>query len=179
MPQSCPDFCVDFSHGWPHAYRAFCDLDPDARQEFDEIKSLESLPGGTVLFREGEAARSVFVLREGRVRLTSCSKSGSRTTLRVACPGEVLGLRAALANGSYQVTAEVMEPAQVAEVRRCDLLSFLRDHTGVCMQLVNLLSEDLHEAYGHVRDCHSGGAGSLGNFSPRNCADARGFSSGT
>lgn len=77
MSQSCLD-CPQ------RANRAFCDLDPDALQEFEEMKSLESLPHGTVLFREGQAPRSVFVLCEGRVRLTVCSESGSRMTVRVA-----------------------------------------------------------------------------------------------
>lgn len=144
MSQSCLD-CPQ------RANRAFCDLDPDALQQFEEMKSLESLPHGTVLFREGQSPRSVFVLCEGRVRLTVCSESGSRMTVRVASPGEVLGLSSVLADEPYQVTAEVTEPAQVAQVRRCDLLGFLREHTDVCMQLVNLLSEDLHEAYGRVR----------------------------
>jgi CRP/FNR family transcriptional regulator, cyclic AMP receptor protein len=144
MSQSCLD-CPQ------RADRAFCDLEPDALQEFDEIKSLESKPYGTVLFREGQTARSVFVLCEGRVRLTVRSECGSRMSLRVASPGEVLGLSAALAGGSHQVTAEVMEPVQVAEVRRSDLLRFLREHTDICMQVVHLLSEDLHEAYGRVR----------------------------
>jgi len=140
--------CLDCSQ---RADRVFCDLEPDTFQEFDEIKSLESWPQGTVLFREGHAARSVFLLCEGRVRLTVCTESGRRMTLRAAYPGELLGLSAVLAGGSYEVTAEVMEPVQVAQVRRSDLLHFLRAHGDVCLQVVSLLSEDLHQAYGRVR----------------------------
>jgi CRP/FNR family cyclic AMP-dependent transcriptional regulator len=149
MSQSCLD-CP------PRADRVFCGLAPDALQEFDEIKSLESWPAGTVLFREGHAAQSAFVLCEGRVRLTVRSESGHHITLRIASPGEVLGLSAVLAGGrhkgeAYEVTAEALELVQVAEIRRPDLLRFLRQHNDICMQVVNLLSEDLHEAYGRVR----------------------------
>ena len=144
MWQSCLD-CTQRADG------VFCDLEPDALQQFDGIKSLESWPRGTVLFREGQAARSVFLLCSGRVRLSVCSESGRRMTLRVASRGEVLGLSAVLAGGSHEVAAEVLEPVQVARVRRRDLIQFLRGHGDICLQVVNLLSEDLHVAYDRVR----------------------------
>jgi len=39
----------------------------------------------------------------------------------------------------------------MAAVRRKELLRFLHDHREVCLQVVNLLSEDLHVAYDRVR----------------------------
>jgi len=144
MSQSCLD-CGQRSD------RVFCDLAPDALQEFDGIKSLQTCPRGTVLFREDQPARGVFLLCEGRVRLSVCSEGGRRMTLRVASAGEVLGLSAALAGGCYAVTAEALEAVQVAQVRRKDLLHFLREHRELCFQVVNQLSEDLHVAYDRVR----------------------------
>lgn len=131
--------------------RVFCDLTPDALGELDAIKSFQTFPRGTVLFREGQPARGVFLLSEGRVRLTVCSESGRRMTLRTVAPGEILGLSAALAGGFYEVTAEVIDEAEASEIRRKDLLHFLHEHCDVCLQVVNLLSEDLHDAYDRVR----------------------------
>ena len=144
MLQSCLD-CAQRSD------RIFCDLRPEALEEFDGIKSLQTYPRGTVLFREDRTARGIFLLCAGRVRLSVCSESGRRMTLRTATAGEVLGLSAALSGGLYEVTAEVVDQVQVAEVRRKDLLHFLHQHCDVCLQVVNLLSEDLHQAYDRVR----------------------------
>ena len=144
MSHSCLD-CVQRSD------RVFCDLEPEALAAFDGIKSTQTCSKGTVLFREGQTARGVFLLCEGRVRLSICSESGRRMTVRVAGPGEVLGLSAAVSGGRYVVTAEALERVQVAAVRRKDLLHFLHEHRDVCLQVVNLLSEDLHVAYDRVR----------------------------
>jgi len=144
MSQSCLD-CARRSE------RVFCDLEPGALQEFDGIKSFQTYPRASVLFREGERANSVFLICKGRVRLTVCSESGRRMTLRTAPAGEVLGLSAVLSGGHYEVTAEVVEAAETAEIPRKELLNFLREHREVCMQVVNLLSEDLHVAYDRVR----------------------------
>jgi CRP/FNR family transcriptional regulator len=131
--------------------RLFCDLPADALQAFDVIKSITLYPRGTVLFREDQLARGIFVLCEGRVKLSVCSESGRRLTLRIAGPGEVLGLSASLSGGPYEVTAETLDTARVAVVKRKDLLRFLRDHREACLQVVHLLSQDLHTAYDRVR----------------------------
>jgi hypothetical protein len=51
----------------------------------------------------------------------------------------------------YEVTAELLDNAQVASVKRKDLLAFLREHREACLRVVDLLSQDLHIAYDRVR----------------------------
>ena len=131
--------------------RLFCDLPADALEAFDSIKVLNDCPRGTVLFEEGHPARGIFVLCEGRVRLSVCSDAGRRLTLRTVVAGEVLALSASLAGGLHEATAETVENSRVAVVRRKDLLKFLHQHREACLQVVQLLSEDLHVAYDRVR----------------------------
>jgi len=133
--------------------RMFCDLPSEALQSFDGIKQLASVPRGATLFNEAKHARGIFVLCEGRAKLSVSSKEegGKRLMLRVAGPGEVLGLSATMSGKPYEVTAEMLDDAQVAFIRRKDLLRFLRDHREACLQVVHLLSQDLHVAYDRVR----------------------------
>lgn len=131
--------------------RVFCDLPVEALQGFDAIKTVTLYPRGSTLFSEGRQPRGVFVLCDGRAKLSICSESGKRLMLRIAGPGEVLGLSAVLSGKSYELTAETLDASQVVFVRRKDLLKFLRDHPEACMQVVHLLSTDLHTAYERVR----------------------------
>jgi len=131
--------------------RTFCDLPPDALQAFDQIKELSNLSRGDTLFAEGRPSRGVFLLCQGRAKLSVCSESGKRLILRVAGPGEVLGLSATMSGEPYEVTAELLDDAQVAFVRRKDLLKFLKENQDACMQVVHLLSDDLHTAFDRVR----------------------------
>ena len=143
-----PDSCLDCGR---RTDCVFCDLAPEALAAFDGIKTVQTFPKGTVLFREGHSARGIFLVCQGRVRLSVSSESGQRIVLRTAGAGEVLGLSAALAATNHEVTADVTENATVALIRRKELLHFLRQHCDVCMQVVNQLSEDLHVAYDRVR----------------------------
>jgi CRP/FNR family transcriptional regulator len=131
--------------------RLFCDMPAESLKAFDEIKSLSSYPRSTVLFAEGRPVRGIYILCDGRAKLSICSDTGRRLTLRVAAPGEVLGLGASLSNTPYEITAELLDNSQVVFVRRKDLVKFLRDHREICMGVVRMLSRDLHGAYERVR----------------------------
>ncbi len=142
--QSCLD-CVD------RPDRLFCDLPAEVLRAFDLLKATSLYPRGTILFREGMLPKAIMVLCDGRARLTACSESGRRLTVRIATPGEVLGLSACLAGTVHEMTAELLDNARVAVVKRKDLMHFLHDHREACMQVVNILSQDLHYAYERVR----------------------------
>ncbi len=144
IQQSCRDCAL-------RPDRIFCDLPINVLEALDSVKATIVCPRNTVLFRQGQPARGVFVLCEGRAKLSVCSESGKRLTLHVAIPGEVLGLSAALSGGPYEVTAELLDDARVAMVKRKELLSFLREHREACLHVVDLLSQDLHIAYERVR----------------------------
>lgn len=131
--------------------RLFCDMPAESIKAFDEIKSLSLFPRSTVLFAEGRSVRGIYILCDGRAKLSICSEGGKRLTLRIAGPGEVLGLGATLSNTPYEVTAELLDNSQVVFVRRKDLMKFLRENRSVCMEIVRMLSQDLHGAYERVR----------------------------
>lgn len=129
----------------------FRDMSPDAIRGFDEIKEQSVLGKGALLFAEGRPPRGVYILGEGRAKLSICSEGGKRIMLGVAGPGEVLGLGATLSGEAYEVTAELLDPGAVVFVKRKDLLKYLRNHPPVCMDVVRRLSDDLHGAYERVR----------------------------
>jgi CRP/FNR family transcriptional regulator len=131
--------------------RTFCDMPTDTLREFDAIKSLGTYRRNTILFSEGRPVRGIYVLCDGRAKLSICAESGKRLTLRIAGPGEILGLGAVLSNTPYEITAELLDASQVAFIRRKELAKFLRDHPDICMHVVRMLSQDLHGAYERVR----------------------------
>ena len=135
--------------------RFFCDMPAESFKAFDKVKSASLCRRNTVLFAEGRPVRGIYILCDGRARLSICSDTGRRLTLRVAGPGEVLGLGAALSNTPYETTAELLDNSQVVFVRRKELIKFLREHREVCLEVVRMLSQDLHGAYERVRSIGS------------------------
>lgn len=139
------------SHCAYRAERPFCDMSPEAIRAFDAIKVQTVLEKGALLFSEGATSRGAYVLCDGRAKLFICAENGKRMVLRVAGPGEVLGLGSTLSGDTYEVSAELMEPSQVAYIPREQLMAFLRENPTICMEVVRRLSDDLHGAYDRVR----------------------------
>jgi CRP/FNR family cyclic AMP-dependent transcriptional regulator len=118
----------------------FCQLSPAALTDFNKIKSPAGYPAGSVLFLEKQDPRGVFVLCAGQVKLSISSSGGKTLILRIAKPGEILGLMATMSGIPYEVTAETLHPCQIAYVRRDDFLCFMGKHPEVYQGAVRQLS---------------------------------------
>ena len=129
----------------------FCGLSPDALKTFEALKFATAYPRGAVLFVEGQKSRGIFVLCKGRVKLTLCSNTGKTLIMKLAEPGEVLGLSAAISGKPYEVMAETVEPCQVNFIRREDLFVFLRQHSEAGLRVAEQLSNKYSSACREIR----------------------------
>jgi len=103
----------------------FCKLPTAALTTLQTIGSHQRLAAGAVLLREGFSANHVYVICEGTIKLSASSLDGKLLLLRIAGPGDVLGLSATLNGSPYEATAEALEPSEVKAVRRSEFLSFI------------------------------------------------------
>jgi CRP/FNR family transcriptional regulator, cyclic AMP receptor protein len=133
------------------AERVFCNMSASTVQTLDSIKFTGVYPKGSLLFVEGEEPRGVFILCTGRVKMTTSSSEGKRLILKVAEPGEVLGLSAAILGKPYEVTAETIEPSQVNFIKRDDFLALLGENVEACMHTATQLSQKYHAAQREIR----------------------------
>jgi CRP/FNR family transcriptional regulator len=129
----------------------FSGLPAHALRQLAGIHIAHDYPSGSVLFQEGEPADGIFLLCRGAVKLSVGSSHGDSLLLRSVGPGEILGLSATLTGQGHEVTAETTIPSQLVFIKRKDFLRYLREHTDICMQVVESLSNDVHAAYERVR----------------------------
>ena len=131
--------------------RLFCNLPPAAVQRLSEITASATYPKGATLFVEGQAARGVFILCAGHVKLSTSSSDGRTLILRISEPGDLLGLPATISGRPYEVTADVIEPTQANFISRSDFLNFLRDHGEAALRVAQELSETYQTAFAEMR----------------------------
>jgi len=131
--------------------RLFCNLPDAAVRSLGSITSSAAYPKGATLFVEGQPARGVFILCSGRVKLSTSSADGKTLILRIAEPGEVLGLPATVTGTCYELTADVIEPAQANFVARNEFLGFLKDNGEAALRVAQQLGETYHAAISEMR----------------------------
>ncbi len=125
----------------------FCDMRFSNLKIIESLKITNAYPKGTTLFMEGQPSNGVYILCQGKVKLSTCSKDGKIIILHIAEPGEVLGLSAAVSSAIHNATAEVIEPCQVNFVRSEDFIEFIRNNTEACFSALKQLSKDYNTAY--------------------------------
>lgn len=128
----------------------FCNLPPADLELFESIKITKVYPKATMLFVAGQSSDGVYMLCQGKVKLSTCSQDGKVIIIGIAEPGDMLGLSAVLDGTEYEISAEVMELCQVSFVKSPDMLRFLGDNPQACLNAARQLSRSYQTAYRQI-----------------------------
>ena len=108
--------------------------------------NLNSVHGrGAVLFAEGEPVRGAYIMRSGRASVSISSSEGRVVILRMAQPGDVLGLNSVLRNGSYDTTVKALEPCRTDFIPRAQLIELMEQSEAGARAILKILSRDFTE----------------------------------
>ncbi len=99
-----PDICLTVSQ-----CALFKDLAPESCNAVIQAGRTYTLPPGAFFFHQGDDSRMLYVIVEGRVKLTKVTADGQQVIVNVFGPGEGLGIIVALNHTPYPVSAEVVE----------------------------------------------------------------------
>jgi CRP/FNR family transcriptional regulator len=131
--------------------KLFCNLSQSALKSLQDLKATSVYPKGALLCLEGQAPRGVFILCTGRAKLSTTSAEGKTIILRIAEPGEVLGLTAVVANAPYEATVETLEPTQANFISHSDFVRFLEQNSDVGLKVAQQLTHNCKCAYDEIR----------------------------
>src|ERR1700741_4759210 len=135
VPAGCAA-CANRRPGW------FCSLGSAVLADLELVTSTISLPAEATLFTQGEDARCLYLICGGYLKLTAGRAQDRQMIVRVAGPGSMLGLYAALSHGVFEVSAESLTPAQLRPVERERFLSFLHNHKEAQMRAVQCICQE-------------------------------------
>ena len=98
---------------------------------------------GETFYTPMDLSETLFVLREGRVRIFKATPEGREFTLAVIESGTVFGEMALTAQRLRNSYAQAMEESEVAVLCRADVERLIMEKPRVGLQLVHLLSDRL------------------------------------
>jgi CRP/FNR family transcriptional regulator len=107
---------------------------------------------GGVVFREGEPARGLFVIGEGRVKLSRLSPRGREQVLHVEGAGASLGEVPVFDGGGYVATAVALTDARVLFLERAALFELCRRRPDVALGIVAVLARRLRRFAALIAD---------------------------
>jgi CRP-like cAMP-binding protein len=123
----------------------------DLEQALRALMTPQVFPKGSAIFQQGTPAAGLYLLQKGSVRVLLTTSEHQSQLLEIVGPGTLLGLSDSMAADHYRVTTEAAEQTTVGFVEREAFVAFLSCHHEFCMQVVRLLSDNLHGLYHKFR----------------------------
>jgi CRP/FNR family transcriptional regulator len=105
-----------------------------------------SFDAGHVIFREGDASDTCYIVGKGHARAVRAHGDGRTITLAHFGPGDIFGELAMFDDERRSATVETLDRVDAIAVLGPDMRRLLREHPDISVQLVIALGRRLREA---------------------------------
>lgn len=122
------------------------DLPLLARLPDDDLKALASrgrvrrFNAGTTIFHEGDPGDAIYVVVDGRIRMSRLSGSGTEATLALIGAGDCTGELSLFDGKPRSATATAMQATRTFVVSREDFVNWIKERPGASLALLETLS---------------------------------------
>ena len=115
-------------------------LDADAARDLRAAMTRRMVPRGHVVFAQGDPGNRLFVVLDGKVKISRFAPDGREATLALLGPGELFGELSLFDPGPRMATATAVTDATLASLDHAELRPWLRARPEVAEQLLGALA---------------------------------------
>lgn len=108
------------------------------------------LPEGKTLWEQGSENTGVTCVSRGLIALRSLHPDGSSTLLRLAYPGEIIGIRSFLTGRDHQTEAKALLPSRVCVVSQNRANQIVQNNPGVLSRLAIRCIDEIDSNHEHI-----------------------------
>lgn len=130
----------------------FSALTPPELQEMDRITRMQEVKKRQPIYLPGDPSNTVFLLKKGRVKISSTASSGKEVTFEILEPGEIFGELEVLEDAPRETIAEALDDALICAIRREDFDRYLGQHPDMTLKLTKLIGLRLRKIQSRVED---------------------------
>ena len=113
--------------------------------QLETIGRVHRYPTRAEVFRQGNSAQVLHVVRQGRLKLSLITPRGRRVAVRFAVPGDLLGISAVLNHTGHEFAAQTLDPSLLICVPRSRFLQLLQISPSLNAFVTEALARD-HKA---------------------------------
>lgn len=117
----------------------FASLRPKERALLAEAVDHRVLAGGETLFKAGDPGQSMFIVVSGEIEISVTDHAGQKIVLSTCGRGDAFGELAMLDEGPRSATATALDPCELLEVDRGDLLLLVKKKPEAALHLLGAM----------------------------------------
>lgn len=130
----------------------FSALNEAELQEMDRITRMQEVKKRQPIYLPGDPSNTVYLLKKGRVKISSTAPSGKEVTFDILEAGEIFGELEMLQDSPRETQAEALDDALICAIRREDFNRYLREHQDLNAKLTKLIGLRLRKIQSRVED---------------------------
>lgn len=127
--------------------RIFSTLDSDSLKKICDYFREKTYSADEVLFKEGTLGDTLYIIKEGAIKITRAAKEGEEESSRaLRREGDIFGESGFIDESTRPATAQAIKPTKVFQLSRSDFLTILNKDPLIAYQIVKVLSSGLKQA---------------------------------
>lgn len=111
----------------------------------------KEIPRGTVLFREGDPGKEMYVVQSGKIAISKKVRDVEKV-LATLGPGEFFGEMAIISNKPRNATATVADDARLLVIDPKTFESMIRGNSEIAVRMIKKLADRLSEADAQIEN---------------------------
>lgn len=130
-----------------------------SKLEYDEVKMIcerasekKYYKDEIIFFEEDLNNENLYILLEGRVKLTILSPEGKEKVLTIMQEGDIFGDMSLFDQDSHPITAEVIEDARIVILTFADLESIIKQKPGVAIKIIEAMAKKTRLLTSQIRE---------------------------
>ena len=130
----------------------FCHLPDVLMNEFNVTGHLTFYPGNAILLKEGQIPRGVYIVCDGRAKLSVETRDGKTIILKIASNRDVLGLSAVVSSRPSPITVTTIDFCQIKFVEQESFMRLIESDNRAALACATLLAREVTGTFGDVHD---------------------------
>ncbi|MGV9181736.1 Crp/Fnr family transcriptional regulator [Arcanobacterium canis] len=130
----------------------FKELTEEDRVALAALMSETSLKRGESLFHEGDDGDRLYVVTEGKVKLSHTADDGRENLIAVLGPGEIIGELTLFDLGNRSSTVTAIAPTHLLSLSHKDMMTYIEDHPAMAKAMLKELAKRLRTTNSQMAD---------------------------
>ncbi len=130
----------------------FKEMTSEDMGKIERATRMESVKKKTPIFFPGDPSQQVYLLKEGRVKLSRISEEGREVTIALLEPGEIFGELEVLGDAPRDTLAEALDDSKICVVSKKIFLEMVSSKPDFSFRLTKLIGFRMRKIESRVED---------------------------
>ena len=128
------------------------EMDETSMEMMDQKSKMKNSSKREIIYFPEERSDTIYMLKEGKVKISRVSEDGKKMTLHLIGPGEIFGESAILGQEKRENIAEVVEDAVICSINRTMFQEMLVNNPKMNLSINKFIGLRIRKIQAHIED---------------------------